>query len=50
MKIKSKCPHCKGKKSFKTRRQHPRGAGHTVPCSKCGGLGHVWVEGGEDGE
>ncbi len=35
------CPHCKGLRTFLTRRQHPRGPGVAVPCSKCRGLGTV---------
>ena len=38
---KKPCPHCKGAKTFKTLPQHPRGAGHDVPCSKCHGKGYV---------
>lgn len=33
------CTHCGGRKTFLTIAQHPRGAGHKVPCSRCGGEG-----------
>lgn len=44
-----KCPHCKGRKTFKTKAQHPKGAGHDVPCSRCKGRGEVRIRVQSDG-
>lgn len=34
-----RCDPCKGRGTFLSLPQHPRGAGHKVPCSSCGGKG-----------
>lgn len=38
-----KCPHCRGQRTFVTVSAHPKGAGHTVPCSRCKGEGTIEV-------
>lgn len=37
------CPACMGTKTYLTRKEHPRGEGVEVPCSKCRGRGTVKV-------